>query len=68
MTADAKTKLVYRRPDVLAALGISNTVLKQWLASRKFPQPDVWLGKRGAWKAETVRRWVDSGGTGRAER
>jgi len=66
MSTDTKSppaKLLHSRADVLAMLGVGNTALKQWIASGRFPKPDVWLGTKAAWKPETVRKWIDAGGT-----
>lgn len=66
MSTDTKSppaKLLHSRADVLAMLGVGNTALKGWIASGRFPKPDVMLGTKAAWKIATVQRWIDSGGT-----
>ena len=63
MSPATKEKLLYDRAEVLAMLGIGNTALKRWIAGGRFPKPDVMLGSKAAWKPETVRKWVDAGGT-----
>ena len=66
MSTDAKAKpakLLYDRADVLALLGISRPSLDRWIASGRFPGHDVMLGIKKAWKPETVRKWIENGGT-----
>jgi predicted DNA-binding transcriptional regulator AlpA len=56
-------KLLHTRAEVLALLGVSTPSLNRWIAAGQFPPPDVMLGTKRAWKVETIKRWIDAGGT-----
>lgn len=64
--SNAKVKparIVYDRSEIRALLGVSDPFLRRLVASGEFPEPDVRLGKRDHWKTETVKRWIESGGS-----
>lgn len=58
-------RFVWTIDDVLAALGMSGSMLERLRRSGKFPPPDLHFGNRPQWKAATVRAWVENGGAGR---
>ncbi len=65
-TALAMDRLTYRLGELAKALGISRGTLERERSARRFPPPDLAIGKAPLWKPETIRRWIDSGGKGEA--
>jgi len=55
-------RLTYRFSDVAAALGVSRRLLERELSARRFPQPDLHIGRVPLWRVETVRGWLERGG------
>lgn len=51
--------LIWRKPDVAAALDISLREFERMVSSGRFPRPDVRIGRSPRWKPETVRNWID---------
>jgi prophage regulatory protein len=55
----ACTPLIYRKNIVLAKFGISETTLRRWMSSERFPRPRQ-LGPRAVgWVAAEVDGWLD---------
>ncbi|RTD94086.1 AlpA family phage regulatory protein [Variovorax atrisoli] len=51
--------LIYRKNIVLAKFGISETTLRRWMSSEKFPRPRQ-LGPRAVgWVAAEVDSWLE---------
>lgn len=51
--------LIYRKSTVLAKFGISETTLRRWMCSEKFPRPRQ-LGPRAVgWVAVEVDNWLE---------
>ncbi len=53
------TRLIYRRDELLKALGISKSTLRNWILEQSFPPP-VQLGPRAVgWPAAQVHTWLE---------
>lgn len=51
--------LIYRKSIVLAKFGISETTLRRWMSSERFPRPRQ-LGPRAVgWVATEVDTWLE---------
>jgi prophage regulatory protein len=51
--------LIYRKSTVLAKFGISETTLRRWMSSERFPRPRQ-LGPRAVgWVATEVDNWLE---------
>ena len=51
---------VMRRPDVVAAVGLSRSTIYQMMAEERFPKP-VKLGERAvAWREDDIEAWLNS--------
>lgn len=58
-TAAGSAPLIYRKKIVLAKFGISETTLRRWMSSERFPRPRQ-LGPRAVgWVAAEVDGWLD---------
>lgn len=57
-------RLAYRLAELAKLLGISRRTLERERSARRFPPPDLTIGKAPLWKPGTIRRWIDSGGKG----
>jgi len=38
--------------------GIDQTTLDKWVASEKFPKPDLYLGRHPRWKLSTINTYL----------
>lgn len=38
--------------------GIDQTTLDKWIASEKFPKPDLYLGRHPRWKLSTINTYL----------
>ena len=56
-------RLVYRLDDLVELLGVSRRTIERERAAGRFPKPDIMIGKAPLWKPETIRRWIDAGGS-----
>jgi predicted DNA-binding transcriptional regulator AlpA len=50
--------------DLPRVLGVSRRTIERLRSASRFPPPDLHIGKMPLWKAETIQRWIDSGGKG----
>jgi predicted DNA-binding transcriptional regulator AlpA len=57
-------RLAIRLDELAAALGVSRRTIERERSARRFPPPDLHIGKAPLWKPETIRRWIDQGGSG----
>ncbi len=55
--------LVYRFDELADALRISRRALERERAAGRFPRPDAIVGRMPLWKPETIRQWLDRGGS-----
>jgi excisionase family DNA binding protein len=44
--------------EIVKRLGTSRSSFDRWVASGKFPAPDICIGKSARWEFETFRKWV----------
>jgi hypothetical protein len=56
-------KLAYRISELSAALGLSRRAIERARCAGKFPEADVHVGRCPLWRVETVRSWLEGGGT-----
>lgn len=49
--------------DIIVILKCHRRTFERLRAAKKFPPPDVHVGTRSMWFPETVRRWLEQGGT-----
>jgi predicted DNA-binding transcriptional regulator AlpA len=49
-----------RWSDLRRVLVASQRTLDRLRASGKLPRPDLLIGRSPRWKAETIRRWIDT--------
>ena len=56
-------RLVYRLDDLVELLGVSRRTIERERSAGRFPKPDIQIGKAPLWKPETIRRWIDTGGS-----
>lgn len=65
--ADAATiavdRLTYRLDELSRALGVSRRTLERERAAGRLPKPDLQIGRMPLWRCETIRRWIERGGT-----
>lgn len=58
-TTAGSSPLIYRKNIVLAKFGISETTLRRWMSSERFPRPRQ-LGPRAVgWVATEVDNWLE---------
>ena len=55
-------RLTYRLDEVAASFGVSRRTIERERAARRFPQPDLRIGKTPLWTRDTLTRWVAEGG------
>ena len=48
---------------VAELLGVSRRLIERDRAAGRFPRPDLVIGRMPRWKPETIRRWIDQGGS-----
>jgi hypothetical protein len=56
-------KLAYRITEQSAALGLSRRAIERASYAGKFPEAGVHVGRCPLWRVETVRSWLEGGGT-----
>lgn len=56
-------RLVYRLDEPAELLGVSRRTIERERSAGRFPKADLQIGKAPLWKPETIRRWVDAGGS-----
>ena len=49
---------IYRRPDILARLGISRTGLRNMIHDGRFPKPTGYICRDAVWPAHMVDAWL----------
>lgn len=54
-------RLTVRINTVSAMLGVSRRTLERWISAKRFPGPDVRVGKIGLWETKTIHRWIERG-------
>jgi excisionase family DNA binding protein len=54
------TPLLISAAELASLLGISERTLWRLLSARRLPQP-LRLGRNTRWRADEIRRWIDSG-------
>jgi predicted DNA-binding transcriptional regulator AlpA len=57
-------RLLYRLDELAAALGMSRRTVERLRSARRFPKPDLTVGRLPMWRIESIQRWIDSGGRG----
>lgn len=65
VASEAVAQLLWSKPQVQAALGISQATLDRLTAAGRFPRP-VRVGRLLKWRPEDVREWVNSQAKGGA--
>ncbi|MDF7671130.1 hypothetical protein PT276_08000 [Orbaceae bacterium ESL0721] len=51
----------YSKAQVCNYIGdIDNTTLDKWVASGKFPPPDLYLGRHPRWKLSTINAYLNA--------
>ncbi len=53
-------RLVYWKPDLRHILGISTRTIDRLLSKQEFPNPDLRMNGRPAWKRQTIINWVEN--------
>jgi hypothetical protein len=48
--------------NLAAILSCSRRLVERLRSAGRVPKPDIWVGKMPRWRAETIRRWLESGG------
>ena len=56
-------RLALRLDEVARALGVSRRAVERERSAGRFPKPDLAVGKMPLWSPETIRRWVEGGGS-----
>jgi predicted DNA-binding transcriptional regulator AlpA len=51
---------LYKTNALIPYLGISRRTFERLRAARKFPAPDIRIGRMNFWRADTVNAWIDS--------
>ena len=49
-----------RAQAVALALGVSTRTLERLLSGRRFPAPDLRIGRATLWRPASVRAWIDA--------
>jgi hypothetical protein len=49
--------------DLCRILRCNRRTIERLRAGGKLPRPDANVGRMPRWKAETIRRWIENGGT-----
>lgn len=49
---------LYNKAQVCAYISIDDRTLDRWVASDKFPKPDLYLGRHPRWKLSTVNAYL----------
>ncbi|MFO0957428.1 MAG: helix-turn-helix domain-containing protein [Isosphaeraceae bacterium] len=56
-------RLAYRLDELANALGISRRTLERERSAGRLPRPDLQIGRMPLWRPETIRRWIEGGGS-----
>jgi predicted DNA-binding transcriptional regulator AlpA len=51
-----------RQLDLERVLSCSSRTLERLRSAGRLPRPDLHVGRSPRWRAETIRRWIESGG------
>lgn len=62
-TVPLNDRLTWRLADIVQVTGIGRRTLERVRSAGRFPPPDLHIGKAPLWKPETIRAWVDGGGS-----
>jgi len=60
MSSESLQKLMLAAPDLAVVLGVSTSYIWRMHSSGKIPLPRK-LGRRTAWSAKEIDRWIDAG-------
>lgn len=58
-----RPSVTWRLARVAFELDISRRALERERSAGRFPAPDVTIGKMPLWQPETIRRWIEEGGS-----
>jgi len=61
-TGPRASRLAYRLDEVAGNLGVSRRLIERERAARRFPRPDVRLGKGPLCTRQTLLRWITEEG------
>ncbi len=50
------------KADLAKILRVNSRTIDRMRSAGKLPKPDLLLERSGRWRAETIRRWIESGG------
>jgi predicted DNA-binding transcriptional regulator AlpA len=56
-------RLALRLDEVAKCLGVSRRTLERVRSGGGFPRPDLHIGKAPLWRLETLRAWIERGGS-----
>ncbi|WP_169981226.1 helix-turn-helix transcriptional regulator [Tautonia rosea] len=56
-------RLAYRLDELAEALGVSRRTLERLRSAGRFPKPDRVVGRMPLWAPETIRKWIEGGGS-----
>jgi predicted DNA-binding transcriptional regulator AlpA len=62
-TVPLNDRLTWRLADIVQATGLARRTLERLRSAGRFPAPDLHVGALPLWKPETIRAWVEGGGT-----
>ncbi|QEH34274.1 hypothetical protein OJF2_28090 [Aquisphaera giovannonii] len=48
--------------DLARVLAVSRRLIERERAAGRLPRPDLQMGRCPRWRAETIRRWIETGG------
>lgn len=58
-----RERLTFRLDELAAALGLSRRTIERERSAGRFPRPDLTVGKMPLWRPETIREWIEGGGS-----
>lgn len=50
---------LYNKTQICEYISIDDRTLDRWVASDKFPKPDLYLGRHPRWKLSTVNTYLE---------
>ena len=56
-------RLLIRLDELADRLGISRRTIERERSAGRFPRPDLTVGKMPLWRPETIREWIEGGGS-----
>jgi predicted DNA-binding transcriptional regulator AlpA len=56
-------KLVFGMSEVARVLSVCRRTIERERSAGRFPKPDLHIGKRPLWRRETIRSFVEMGGS-----